>query len=57
MNIVAADPATGVLAVRLSGGWLGAFKNFAGRDIRVSTSLLEDHALASCFLPSSLFND
>ena len=55
MEIVSADPATGALAVRLGGGWLAAFKNFAGRDIRVSTTLIEEHVLASCFLPSSLF--
>lgn len=48
---------TGKVTMRLEGGWEAAFKIFKGRDIDVSTRILRDHALAFCFIPSTLFND
>ena len=48
---------TGVLTVRLEGAWVEAFKNFKGRDITVTVRTVRDHALASCFIPSALFDE
>ena len=48
---------SGAIAMRLEGAWLEAFKAFKGRDIRVTTRLLRDHALAFCFIPASLFDE
>ena len=48
---------TGTLTVRLEGGWAEAFKNFRGRDINVTVRTIRDHALASCFIPASLFDE
>jgi len=48
---------SGSLTVRLVGAWADAFKTFRGRDIAVTVKLLRDHALASCFIPASLFGD
>ena len=50
-------PDTGALTMRLTGAWVEAFKNFKGRDISVTVKLVRDHALASCFIPASLFVD
>ena len=47
----------GVLTLRLSGAWSDAFKNFRGRGIRVTVKTVRNHALASCFIPSSLFDE
>ncbi|MBQ3289571.1 MAG: 4'-phosphopantetheinyl transferase superfamily protein [Kiritimatiellae bacterium] len=47
----------GVLTLRLSGAWSDAFKNFRGRDIHVTVKTVRNHALASCFIPSSLFDE
>ena len=46
----------GEMTVRLTGQWLENFKMFTGRTIRVSSCIVRDHALASCFIPASLFN-
>ena len=48
---------TGLLIVRLEGAWVEAFKNFRGRDINVTVRTVRDHALASCFIPASLFDE
>ena len=48
---------TGVLTVRLEGAWVEAFKSFKGRDINVTVRTVRDHALASCFIPASLFDE
>ncbi len=48
---------SGRITVRLTGAWTDAFKSFTGRGISVSTRILRDHALAFCFIPSSLFGD
>lgn len=46
---------TGSLTIRLEGAWAEAFKNFKGRDIVVTVRTMREHALASCFIPMSLF--
>ena len=48
---------TGVVTVRLEGAWAEAFKNLKGRDISVTVKTVRDHALASCFIPATLFNE
>ena len=48
---------TGVVKVRLEGAWADAFKNLRGRDISVTVKTVRDHALASCFIPASLFDE
>ena len=48
---------TGLLKLRLEGAWVDAFKNFKGRDINVTVRTVRDHALASCFIPASLFGE
>ena len=48
---------TGVLTIRLEGAWVEAFKGFKGRDINVTVRTVRDHALASCFIPASLFDE
>lgn len=48
---------SGRVTLRLEGGWLGSFKVFKGRPITVTTRIFRDHALAFCFIPSSLFNE
>ena len=48
---------TGALTMRLEGAWVEAFKNFKGRDIAVTVRTVRDHALASCFIPATLFED
>ena len=57
MNVTDYQPDSGKLKVRLSGGWLGAFKKFRGRDIEVVSRVLRDHALAFCFIPVALFDE
>ncbi len=47
-------PDSGRMTVRLSGAWLESFKVFKGRDIQVSSRVLREHALAFCFIPSTL---
>ena len=47
----------GLLKVRLEGAWVDAFKTFKGRDIDVTVRTVRDHALASCFIPASLFGE
>ena len=48
---------SGALTLRLSGAWADAFKNFKGRDIQVTVKTVRGHALASCFLPASMFDE
>ena len=48
---------TGDLTIRLEGAWVEAFKPFKGRDINVTVRTVRDHALASCFIPASLFDE
>ena len=57
MNVTDYQPDSGKLKVRLSGGWLGAFKKFRGRDIEVVSRVFRDHALAFCFIPVALFDE
>ena len=47
---------TGDMDVRLDGQWLENFKMFTGRTVRVSSSIVRGHVLASCFIPASLFS-
>ena len=47
----------GQLTMRLQGAWVEAFKAFKGRDIPVTVRTVRDHALASCFIPASLFTE
>ena len=46
---------SGKITVRLTGAWEDAFKNFKGRDLSVTVRTVREHALATCFMPSSLF--
>ena len=48
---------TGVITVRLEGAWADAFKNFRGRGIDVTVRTVRDHALASCFIPATMFDE
>ena len=48
---------TGLMRVRLEGSWAEAFKGLRDRDIAVTVRTVRDHAIASCFLPSSLFEE
>lgn len=48
---------SGALTMRLEGGWGEAFKAFKGRDIGVTVRTFRDHALASCFIPATLFSE
>ena len=57
MNVVDYSADSGRLVMRLEGAWLDAFKNFRGRDIEVTVKTVRDHALATCFIPMSLFNE
>ncbi len=51
------QPETGEMTVKLLGAWVDAFKIFRGRLIRVSSSIVRGHVLASCFIPESLFSE
>ena len=46
---------TGEMTVALTGQWLEPFKQFKGRPISVSSTVVKGHVLASCFIPESLF--
>ena len=48
---------SGVLTMRLEGAWCEAFKAFKGRDIGVTVRTVRDHALATCFIPATLFGE
>ena len=48
---------TGALKMRLEGAWFEAFKVFKGRYIDVTVKTVRDHALATCFIPASFFED
>ena len=54
MVVTRFQPDSGVVTVRLEGAWTEAFKVFRGRDIGVTVRIVRDHALASCFIPSSM---
>ena len=49
------DPAEGEVSVSLNGQWLDAFKSFKGRPVRVKTSIVKGHVIASCFVPETFF--
>jgi len=49
------DADAGRLTMRLEGAWGDAFRILKGRDIPVSVGTKNGHALAFCFIPSSLF--
>lgn len=49
------QPETGQIFARLEGAWVDAFKSFKGRDIVVSSRIMQSHALAFCFIPASMF--
>ena len=55
MNVVAYEPDTGSLSVRLNGEWEKSFPAFKGRDIAVTVRNLHEHALAFCFIPAVMF--
>ena len=57
MTVTGFQADTGTLTIRLEGAWVEAFKNFRGRDITVTVRTVRDHALASCFIPASLFDE
>ena len=48
---------SGTISIMLEGAWAEAFKVFKGRRIQVAVKTVRDHALASCFIPASLFSD
>ncbi len=48
-------PETGEMDVALGGAWVENFKMFRGRPIRVSSTIVHGHVVASCFIPASLF--
>ena len=57
INVTNFHADSGELTIRLEGAWLEAFKSFRGRDINLSVRSIRDHALASCFIPSVLFDN
>ena len=48
-------PDVGEMTVALHGQWLEAFPMFRGRSLSVSSTVIREHVLASCFLPEQLF--
>ena len=46
---------TGEMSLSLRNQWLENFKMFTGRSIRVSSTVVKGHVLASCFIPESIF--
>jgi phosphopantetheine--protein transferase-like protein len=57
MNVTEYQPDTGRITIRLSGSWVEAFSIFKGRDIVVSSRVIRDHALAFCYIPTTLLSD
>ncbi len=57
LNVISYQADAGILNIQLTGAWVEAFKNFKGRDISVAVRIVRDHALATVFIPSSLFAD
>ena len=47
---------SGTIAMRLEGAWADAFKNLRGRDLHATVATVRGHALASCFIPASMFD-
>ena len=50
------DPSIGEISVSLGGQWLDSFKSFRGHSVRVKTTVVKGHVLASCFVPETFFN-
>ena len=48
-------PETGEMDILLTGTWEENFKMFRGRPIRVSSTIVHGHVVASCFIPASFF--
>ena len=48
-------PDAGEMSVALHGQWLEAFPMFRGRSISVSSTVIREHILASCFIPEQIF--
>jgi len=48
---------SGALTVNLRGGWAEAFKSLANFNIVVTVKTFRSHAIASCFIPASKFDD
>ena len=57
MTVSGYEPDTGRLFMRLNGAWGEAFRSLKGRDLPVTVRTMNDHALAFCFLPASMFTD
>jgi len=57
LQVTAFDLATGALEVTLTGDWLEAFKQFRGLPVKVSTVIVRNHVLATCFIPETLVRD
>lgn len=57
MKVTGFLAAAGTVSVRLEGAWSSAFPVFRGRDISVTVKTVREHALASCFIPSTFFAD
>lgn len=51
------DADAGTVTVKLEGAWVEAFKNLKGRDIVVTVKTVREFALASCFIPATLFDE
>lgn len=49
------SPETGEMEVQLTGQWLDAFKQFKGKPVKVSSTIIRGHVLATCFLPEAMF--
>ena len=48
---------TGAIVARLTGAWEANYKGLKGRDIAVASSVIRDHALATCFISTGFFAD
>ena len=57
MTVIGYLADAGSLTLRLEGAWAEAFKNLKGRDLQVTVRTVRGHAVASCFLPGSLFDE
>ena len=47
---------TGEMTVRLTGQWLENFKQFTGRPVQVSSTVVKGHVLAACFIHENMFS-
>ena len=48
---------SGSVTMRLEGAWAEAFKNLRGRDLHATVATVRGHAIASCFIPASMFDE